>query len=62
MLTFKEAYEDFYLEKHGEHWEGIILERNFLEDFLMCMQNLFEIEKEMNPEFTITGTEEDIVR
>ena len=51
MIDFKKSYEDYYEQKQGKKWNGHILEIYYLQDLKACFENLFNIEREINPEF-----------
>lgn len=50
MIALKEKYEEYYLNIYGFKWDGVILEPNYLRDFKDSLKQLFDIEREVNPE------------
>jgi len=39
------------LKTHETKWTGNIIEKNFLMDLKSCMEQLFDLERKINPEF-----------
>ena len=51
MVFFKKSYEDYYKQQHETEWLGDILDKNYLSDLKRSLEELFDMEREINPEF-----------
>ena len=51
MVDFRYSYKDYYLKKHGQEWTWSVLDKYFLSDLMESIEQLFDIERKINPEF-----------
>ena len=52
MVSIRAFYQKYYQEKYGKEWTGDIMDQYYLQDIKESIQGLFELEKEINPDFT----------
>jgi len=51
MVDFTNSYKEYYLQKHGQKWTKNTLDKYFLQDLKESIEQLFDIERKINPEF-----------